>query len=163
MVAYAEELAALKADFGGAASPVRGVFRQMNLWNAGSTLKACFYDGDSNLKAFFVRTAQKWLPGTSLKVDFGNNPGFRVCGSSTKEDIRITFAKKGYWSYIGTDSIHPSVLKEGASLNIETNGLPFERLNIQSIERSVLHETGHALGLLHEHQSPAAKCGEEFD
>src|SRR5262249_11970086 len=42
-------------------------------------------------------------------------------------------------------------------------GLPYERLNIPSIERSVLHEFGHALGLLHEHQSPAAKCGDEFD
>jgi hypothetical protein len=54
-------------------------------------------------------------------------------------------------------------VKNGASLNIQTNGIPFERLNAPSIERAVLHEFGHALGLLHEHQSPAAKCADEFD
>jgi hypothetical protein len=97
MVAHAEEVAALRKDFGEFASPVRGVFRQMNLWNAGSTLKACFYDGELDLKGFFVRTAQTWLSGTSLKVDFGNMAGFSICSDSGNEDIRITFAKKGYW------------------------------------------------------------------
>jgi len=55
------------------------------------------------------------------------------------------------------------VLKEGPSLNVETEGQPFDRLNLQHLEEVITHEFGHALGMLHEHQSPSANCGSEFD
>jgi hypothetical protein len=159
----AEELRALKADFGGGAPALRGVFNQLNLWNTGSMLTACFYDGDSKLKAFFSRIAREWLEGTSLQIDFGESAGLRSCNDAPNADIRITFAQKGSWSFIGTDSLSQQVLQKGASLSIETNGAPFERLNQQRFEETILHEVGHALGLLHEHQSPESKCDEEFD
>ncbi len=36
-------------------------------------------------------------------------------------------------------------------------------VNLSHIEEVSLHEFGHALGLLHEHQSPESKCENEFD
>ncbi|WFU55715.1 M12 family metallopeptidase [Bradyrhizobium pachyrhizi] len=162
LVSYAEDVRSMRGDFGTAAPVLRGVYNQLNLWPAGQTLMVCFYDGDSELKALFVATAQKWLQGTSLKADFGLAPNFRTCGSNVS-DIRVTFLQKGYWSYIGTDSLHAEVVKKGASLNIETNGLPFRSLNLPWIAEAITHEFGHALGLLHEHQSPASRCGDEFD
>ena len=56
-------------------------------------------------------------------------------------DIRIGFdANDGAWSYIGTDCIGK-----------------WKTMNLGFIDQgTVLHEFGHALGLIHEHQSPAS-------
>jgi hypothetical protein len=162
ILAYAEDVQSMKNDFGTAAPVLRGVFNQLSLWPASKTLMACFYDGEPALRAFFIRSAQKWLPGTSLKVDFGSEPTYRTCEQDVL-DIRIAFSQKGYWSYMGTDSLNPDVIKKGASLNIQTDSHPFNSLNLQWIDEAITHEFGHALGLLHEHQSPAAHCGDEFD
>ena len=153
----------MQEEFGGRAPALRGVFNQLNLWNPGSTLKACFYDGDPALKAFFSRVARAWLQGTALQIDFGNSPAYRDCSETPKADMRITFAQKGNWSFVGTDSLNPKIIEKGPSLSIETKGIPFERLNQHRMEEIVLHEVGHALGLLHEHQSPESKCEEEFN
>ena len=56
-------------------------------------------------------------------------------------DIRVNFNQKGSWSYIGTDATQ----------------IPLESftMNLGFIDKgTVLHEFGHALGLIHEHQSP---------
>jgi hypothetical protein len=163
MIAYAEEVATMKQQFGSGGEVLRGVFNELNLWNAGSTLQVCFYDGEPSLKDFFVRTASRWLSGTSLRVDFGTGNEFRVCRDNSNLDIRISFAGKGYWSFIGTDSILPEVVAKGPSLNVETKGIPFDHLNLKSLEEKILHEFGHALGLLHEHQSPVANCADQMD
>ena len=56
-------------------------------------------------------------------------------------DIRIGFdSSDGAWSYIGTDSSGK-----------------WKTMNLGFIDQgTVLHEFGHALGLIHEHQSPAS-------
>jgi len=109
MIVYAEEIASMKNQFGPGGGVLRGVFNEMNLWNAGTMLQACFYDGEQDLQNFFVRAASRWLPGTSLKVDFGPSSNFRTCQVNSNSDIRISFAQKGSWSYIGSD-ILPDVV-----------------------------------------------------
>ena len=56
-------------------------------------------------------------------------------------DIRIGFdSNDGAWSYIGTDCSNK-----------------WKTMNLGFIDQgTVLHEFGHALGLIHEHQSPAS-------
>ena len=56
-------------------------------------------------------------------------------------DIRIGFdSSDGAWSYIGTDCSNK-----------------WKTMNLGFIDQgTVLHEFGHALGLIHEHQSPAS-------
>lgn len=66
---------------------------------------------------------------------------FLETSSLQQGDIRIAFNEGGSWSYIGTDASH----------------LPLESftMNLGFVDRpTVLHEFGHALGLIHEHQSP---------
>ena len=66
---------------------------------------------------------------------------FHQVFDAQKSDIRIDFKNSGSWSYIGTDSMY--IPKES------------QTMNLGHIDRSgVLHEFGHALGLIHEHQSP---------
>lgn len=160
---YAREAAELRRDFSDSAKALRGVIDTVKLWPAGMTLNACFYDGDRRLKAFFARVAKEWLPRTSLKIDFDENSGFRACSAHPYDDIRISFRQKGNWSYLGIDSIHPEIIDKGVSLNVETQGLPFDRLNLKWMREVTLHEIGHALGLQHEHQSPESLCDREFN
>lgn len=165
-VARLEEISALRKDFGDGAPVIKGVFSQMTIWPAWSELRACFYDGETSLKRFFVDVARKWLNQTSLKVDFGDpKGGYRKCDSPPfdKNDIRITFNMDGYWSYIGRESLYANVIQKGPSLNINTGGASFNRLNQKVLEPLILHEFGHAIGLMHEHQSPESRCADELD
>src|SRR5437870_968748 len=70
MIAHAEDVIQLKKAFGPGAPVLRGVFNELKLWPAGTTLTACFYEGDPKFRNLFVATARQWLPATSLKVDF---------------------------------------------------------------------------------------------
>jgi len=64
-------------------------------------------------------------------------------------DIRVNFSQQGSWSYIGTDAT-----------KIPTESFT---MNLGFIDKAtVLHEFGHALGLIHEHQSPF-RGGYEWD
>ena len=58
-----------------------------------------------------------------------------------QSDIRVGFdSNDGAWSYIGTD----------CAMKLKTMNLGFID------QGTVLHEFGHALGLIHEYQSPAS-------
>lgn len=65
--------------------------------------------------------------------------------SSTDPDVRISRGQGGYWSYLGTDIKHV----DGPTMNLEgfVNATPQSEF-----VRVVRHETGHTLGLMHEHQ-----------
>lgn len=56
-------------------------------------------------------------------------------------EIRIDFQDDGAWSYIGTDC-------KDIPLNQSTMNFGWQD------EGVVLHEFGHAIGLIHEHQNP---------
>jgi hypothetical protein len=144
-------------------SPVaRGVIDGFKLWPFGHTLSACFFDGDRQLKAFFVEVSKVWTRGTSLVIDFGSAPGFSTCDKNKPSDIRISFADSGAWSFVGTDSRRYKL--DGPSLNVDyPQGRTWETMDKKELSRLILHELGHALALEHEHQSPEANCDAEFD
>lgn len=69
-------------------------------------------------------------------------------------EIRVTFAEAGNWSAVGTDAL----VTEYFPVDGPTMCLSEIRRCDSSmrVERIVRHEFGHALGLVHEHSSPAA-------
>lgn len=142
----------------------RSILVNSNKWPY-RVLRACFYEGGTEIRERIVHAARTWLlePGVGLKVDFDEAP-FRTCSDAPDaqgrfEDIRIGFRDEGYWSYIGIDSHHPSVV--GATMNLQSFDVspPAE----PEFSRIVKHEFGHAFGFHHEHQSPDANCEREFD
>jgi hypothetical protein len=140
---------------------VEGVVDQFRLWQAGSSLTVCFFDGTQEQRKFIRDVAEGMLTDVNLTFNFGDNPTLRDCDSRQVQHIRIAFdLPSGNWSYIGTDSIR--VDGEQPSMNLGDLAAATV-LDSPSNRGLILHEFGHALALQHEHQSPAAGCDSEFD
>lgn len=113
-------------------------------WPRGSQIKISFLDGDPGLQARVKAVAGQWISRTGADLTFTwlNDPG--------AGDIRISFTRKGSWSLLGryaklkTDKTEPTMNFGWLTPNST-------QLDIQEV---VLHEFGHALGFIHEHQNP---------
>ncbi|KPX79017.1 M10 family metallopeptidase [Pseudomonas amygdali pv. photiniae] len=93
-----------------------------------------------------AEAAKKWLPHINLKFEF-------VTGGAS--DIRIGFNEHLNWSAIGTDAL----LAEQNEATMEFNVKELFTADLKpmpDLTRIVLHEFGHALGAVHEHQHPQA-------
>ena len=116
----------------GYGSGLKASGERRKLWHK-KTLNVCFVE-KSRQEDEILELAQTWSKYCGIQ--------FKKVTSRLGSDIRIGFKEnEGAWSYVGTDCAE-------IPLNESTMNLGF-------IDRAtVLHEFGHALGLIHEHQSP---------
>jgi hypothetical protein len=150
----------------GTAEETRGIFEPMFQWPPSyKKLRVCFFGGSDEVRTTIAQLANEWIiPQVGIGFDWGNGNVPRSCDPSTRLDhIRISFDQPGYWSMLGTGSLH-YVRADESSMNFEG----FDKLTPDQIKEEysasiVYHEFGHALGLHHEHQSPATTCDSEFD
>jgi hypothetical protein len=111
-------------------------------WPNGSKLKVGFMDDEFGLKNKVMNVARQWSSYANLTF---------IESSPADADIRVSFKGEGYWSVIGTQA--RTVSKKEQTLNLQFS----KDESDQEIQRVALHEFGHAIGLLHEHESPLAK------
>jgi hypothetical protein len=127
-----------------APSPFEMAVVRSKLWKPSRVLRIRFLDGDPGVQKKVIAAAKRWLVFANIKFDFGPHP---------EADIRISFLQQGSWSAIGTDAL----VREYFPLSEPTMnyGWLTPDSTAQEITRVVLHEFGHALGCIHEHQNPA--------
>lgn len=112
-------------------------------WKPGQTITISFLDGDPELQEKVKQAALQWTePGRAdLTLEFRDDPDTL---------IRISFEHTGSWSTLGTSC--RLVDSDKPTMNF---GWLTTESSQADIEEVVLHEFGHALGLIHEHQHPA--------
>lgn len=115
-------------------------------WQSGSVIPICFLDGDQALHDRVKDTARRWVGKemANLKLSFQQKKNAAV---------RISFQFRGAWSSVGTTCLNITDTKRPTMNLGGVNALT----PIEEFDRVVLHEFGHALGLIHEHQSPGVE------
>lgn len=132
----------LKAE--GVAHYTRMALINSKKWAAGSTLRCRFLDGSTKMKKKVTAIAKQWEKHAELKLKFV---------TSGPAEIRISFyADDGSWSAVGRDALNKSYFPpHQPTMNY---GWLRDDTDDEEYQRVVLHEFGHALGCVHEHQSP---------
>ena len=124
------------------ADPLSAVADLFNTWERGSTLRVGFLDRNAGFEDRVRTHVKKWSEAGDIKFQFVTN--------AASAQIRITF--------LLTDSFSSLVGKEAlqAPAGQHTMSLGFRATENREDEfsRLVLHEFGHAIGLMHEHQNP---------
>ncbi|HEU4889500.1 MAG TPA: matrixin family metalloprotease [Thermoanaerobaculia bacterium] len=113
-------------------------------WENGRKVGVKFLDGTKTQKAKTQKYAEVWEQFANVNFDFN---------AGAKAEIRISFKEKGSWSALGIDCLVTSAFpKTKATMNY---GWLKDNSDENEWRRVVLHEFGHALGAIHEHQNPS--------
>jgi len=128
----------------GASEHTRAAALKGALWNPGDRITISFLDGDPKIQAKVRDVANSWTKPGMARLTFSFQ-------KQTNTLIRISFRYAGSWSVIGT-TCRQITDKHQPTMNF---GWLTPTTSDDELRRVVLHEFGHALGLIHEHQNPS--------
>lgn len=112
------------------------------MWDVGATIRVRFMEGQSDVQQKVKKYALSWMEYANVNLVFV---------PSGDAEIRIGFNMgDGSWSYIGRDAL--DIPKNERTMNY---GWLKPNTPDDEYSRVVIHEFGHALGAIHEHQNPA--------
>lgn len=114
------------------------------MWAPGAVITASVTGASDALKARIQRYASEWSKWGNVRLEFVNDPMQAQVRAEVNND-------KTSWSYVGRDALAKAAPEKTMNLGWLTDGTSDDE-----VSRVVQHEFGHAFGLIHEHQSPAA-------
>ena len=113
-------------------------------WPLNSVIRVRFLDGSDHLRERVEHFARQWVAEDMAALTFE----FVTEGDA---EIRVAFQQgAGSWSLLGTDCL----LETDQTKATMNYGWLTDQSDDVEIREVVLHEFGHALGLVHEHQNP---------
>ncbi len=120
----------------------RGLADNYYLWDNGKTIYIKFLSGSKAMQDKVKSIVKEWERYANLKFEFV------TVGAS---NIRINLDNKGgHNSMVGT--LANNAPEDERTMNFDTTDFK----TFAAMRRTVLHEFGHAIGLLHEHYSPVS-------
>ena len=121
----------------------RGAVIKSTKWPNGSVITVSLNGGTAKVRSKVMQYANEWSKYANIT--------FKFITSGTAQ-IRVTFTQgAGSYSYLGTQALNrPS--------NSETMNFGWfdDSTTDTEFSRTTIHEFGHALGMIHEHQHPLA-------
>ncbi|MDZ4849724.1 MAG: M12 family metallopeptidase [Pirellulaceae bacterium] len=112
-------------------------------WETGQILRCRFLHGSATVQKKVEAIAHQWEKHANVKFKFVK---------TGDAEIRIAFADDGSWSAVGRDALKTEYFpKHQPTMNY---GWLDSLTSTVEYQRVVLHEFGHALGCIHEHQQP---------
>lgn len=112
-------------------------------WTPGTQIRVRFLEGDTTVHQRVREVAEEWVRPRMANLGL-------LFVDDVDADLRIAFITgDGSWSYLGTVAQQIPTSDPTMNYGWLTPDSPDDELR-----RVVLHEFGHALGLIHEHQNP---------
>lgn len=141
-------------------------------WEAGRVLRVCMFDGNKSVARLIKDVASEWNQYSGVKLNFGPSPsGFNCLDNGGFYEVKVHFGQQGFWSLVGKDSVNIAE-PVAPSMNLQRFNLKYSERKVSpdgvmaaasaQDKAVILHEFGHALGLLHEHQNPNLNCQNEI-
>lgn len=113
-------------------------------WETGYVLRCRFLDGSGQMQGKVRKLCKAWEKHANVTIKFVKK---------APAEVRISFyADDGSWSAVGRDALNTSYFPP----HLPTMNFGWVRDDSDPVEDRavILHEFGHALGCIHEHQSP---------
>lgn len=116
-------------------------------WLPGTKIRIAFLDGDDTLKNKVKEYANEWTQHANLH--------FKYVEDLENSDVRIIFDTNKHSSQVGTKSKNIDATDPTMHLAKSDFYYPLGGIRQKDMRQIVLHEFGHMIGCIHEHQNPS--------